>query len=228
MNQHTVIAVDGPAAAGKTSTSRALSDMFTLSYLESGRAYRTLAYEALAAGIRPDDRAAMTGLISTILQKNQSDTLFDPTRLRDSDLRTLDVSKAVSTVAKIPDLRSAITSLIHEWASHRPASIIEGRDIGTIVFPRAQIKFFLTACAEERATRRHRQEPGSVYETVLADVVRRDHEDTSREASPLRPAADSVVIDTSSLPLGQVIAMMSEVCRSAGMIEKRHTTGAAR
>ncbi|SER76455.1 (d)CMP kinase [Actinokineospora terrae] len=222
MEQHIVIAVDGPAAAGKTTTSRALSDRFSLSYLESGRAYRTLAHEALSTGINPEDSQAMIGLITGILQRSRSNALFDPARINNSELRTTAVSKAVSAVAKIPDLRKAITSLMHNWAQSRTASIIEGRDIGTVVFPDARIKFFLTARADERAARRHRQEIGSDYQEVLADVVRRDHEDTSRAASPLRPATDSVVIDTTDLSLDQVINTMSTVCRIAGLTEIRH------
>jgi len=127
-------------------------------------------------------------------------------------LRQLDVTHAVSLVARVPGLRSKLTSLTRSWAAGRGKScIIEGRDIGTTVFPDAPVKFYLTAEPEVRALRRVKQEGGS-YEVILKDVLRRDDADMTRQDSPLRPAEDAVLIDTTWLSINQVVEQMLSRC----------------
>ena len=118
----------------------------------------------------------------------------------------------MSAVSSVSGLRIHITGLIRSWAAAACGSIIEGRDIGTTVFPSAVVKFYLTAAPEVRARRRVADEPGRPYQDVLVDVLRRDHADETRKASPLRPAPDSVLIDTSDLSVEAVVAAMTRRC----------------
>jgi cytidylate kinase len=214
-----IVAVDGPAAAGKTTASLILASKYRIRYLESGRAYRLMAYLALRAGIRPDDENALIGLYQSHFGTfgAKGHVIEDGARYGES-LRSSDVSRAVSTVSSIPLLRKEITEAIRSWATDQGSSIIEGRDIGTTVFPAATVKFYLTAAPEVRAQRRVADELGRAYRDVLADVVRRDEADTTRSASPLRPAPDSIVIDTSHMTMDQVISTMSRECTEAGLV----------
>ena len=214
----TVIAVDGPAAAGKTTTSLRLAERFGFSYLESGRAYRVLAYEALRSDVRPDDPTAMIELCARMIRNNLS-TLLGLDRYDPDELRSAEVGRAVSLVAKISELRLRVTNCLQAWAKGNSRSIVEGRDIGTVVFPAAPLKFYLTAEPATRAARRVAQENSVSYERVLDEVLRRDHADMTRSASPLRPAPDAIVIDTTDLTIDQVLGRMSDRCRAAGLIE---------
>lgn len=212
-----VIAVDGPAAAGKTTTCLALADLFGLEYLESGRTYRILAYETLRRGIPADDHAAVVALCDDLIRESERSGLLAVDRYAAQDLRSSEVNVAVSGVAKIADLRRRVTRLVRMWADRRARCVVEGRDIGTVVFPAAEVKFFLTATPRVRAGRRIVQEGAGSYEEVLRDVLRRDLADMAREASPLIPADDAVTIDTTSLSLVQVLDRMVAVCRSRGV-----------
>ncbi|MGW5745488.1 (d)CMP kinase [Amycolatopsis sp. NPDC003861] len=213
-----VIAVDGPAAAGKTTTSLRLAERFGFSYLESGRAYRVLAYEALRGDIRPDDPSAMVELCARMV-KNNAATLLGLGRYESGELRSAEVGRAVSLVARIAELRLRVTNCLQAWAGSNWRSIVEGRDIGTVVFPAAPLKFYLTASPETRAARRMAQEGSGTYEQVLEDVRRRDHADMTRSASPLKPASDAIIIDTTDLTVDQVLIRMSDRCRAVGLIE---------
>jgi cytidylate kinase len=214
----TVIAVDGPAAAGKTTTSLRLAERFGFSYLESGRAYRVLAYEALRSDIRPDDHSAMIELCARMIRTNLS-TLLGLDRYDTGELRSAEVGRAVSLVAKISELRLRVTNCLQGWAKGNSRSIVEGRDIGTVVFPAAPLKFYLTAEPETRAARRVAQESSVSYQQVLDEVLRRDHADMTRSASPLKPASDAIIIDTTDLTVDEVLDQMSEHCRAAGLAE---------
>jgi cytidylate kinase len=217
-NTATVIAVDGPAAAGKTTTSLRLAERFGFSYLESGRAYRVLAYEALRSDIRPDDPSAMVELCARMVRNNIS-TLLGFDRYDDGELRSAEVGRAVSLVAKISELRLRVTNSLQTWAKGNSRSIVEGRDIGTVVFPAAPVKFYLTAEPEARATRRVAQERSGSYQQVLDEVLRRDRADMTRSASPLKPAPDATIIDTTELTVEQVLDRMSDRCRAAGLVD---------
>lgn len=215
-----VVTVDGPAAAGKTTTSLAVAEVFDMKYLESGRAYRVLAYEALRSGVDPSDMKAMLALCSKISQGDQISALLGLNRYSAGELRSLAVGRAVSAVAKIAEVRTRITDSVHIWAAGNRRSIVEGRDIGTVVFPAATPKFYLMANAETRAWRRMKQEGAGSYEEVLEDVRRRDHADMTRSASPLMPAPDAIIIDTTDLSVGQVVDRMVEACGVSGLIAK--------
>ncbi|MGH4019720.1 MAG: (d)CMP kinase [Pseudonocardiaceae bacterium] len=210
-----VIAVDGPTAAGKTTTSRLLANVLRLNYLESGRAYRLVAYTALQYGSELDDELQLEGLCDEIISKS------GVTALLSSDgsaypLRSPEVDRAITRVAGVPGLREKITQLTRAWANESAPCVIEGRDIGTVVFPTSQVKFFLTASPEVRAYRRHAQESGRSYEAVLEDLLRRDKVDSSRAASPLMPATDANIIDTTDMSVPEVVDAMLGRCRVHG------------
>lgn len=217
----TVVAVDGPAAAGKTTTCRALAKSFDLRYLESGRTYRIIAFEALQREISVGNAQEITELCDELIVESRSAELLTSERYASDKLRAAPVNVAVSAVAKIADVRRRVTSLIRLWAETQTRCVIEGRDIGTAIFPKAPLKFFLTATPEVRALRRVRQEHADTYENVLKDVIRRDEADMSRAASPLVAAEDAIRIDTSELTLDQVVGRMSSACRKRGLETSR-------
>ncbi|MGM1064615.1 (d)CMP kinase [Saccharothrix sp. Mg75] len=212
-----VVAVDGPAAAGKTSTCLALAEIFGLTYLESGRTYRIVAFEALQRGIPTDDQHAVVTLCDDLIEKSRTTSLLADGRYSSSSLRSGSVNVAVSAVAKIADLRRRITELVRLWATSQAKCVVEGRDVGTVIFPAAPVKFYLTAAPEARAARRVAQERAGSYDEVLQDVIRRDRIDMARAASPLVPARDALMIDTTELTLGQVVDRMASVCKSRGV-----------
>lgn len=212
-----VIAVDGPAAAGKTTTCLALADMFGLSYLESGRTYRIIALEALRRETSLDDNEAAIALCDELIEQSRSASLLTSERYGSEELRSAAVNVTVSAVARIAELRQRVTQLVRLWAESHAKCVVEGRDIGTVIFPVASVKFYLTASPEVRAARRVRQERSGTYEDVLRDVRRRDEADMFRLASPLTPAGDAITIDTTELTLGQVVGRMASECQSRGM-----------
>ncbi|QXV57488.1 (d)CMP kinase [Amycolatopsis sp. TNS106] len=213
----TVIAVDGPAAAGKTTTSRALARAFGLDYLESGSAFRVIAFEALHRDVPVDDPGAIENLCDELFTAGDAGSVLASPQYTTQALRSPGVTTLVPVVARTPGVRRHVAALIHHWAARHPRCIIEGRDIGTALFPAARIKVYLTAIPAVRAHRRVRQEPGQTYETVLQDIQRRDHADMTRTVAPLTPARDAVVIDTSDLTAQQVIDRVTMFCRSQGV-----------
>jgi cytidylate kinase len=214
-----VVAVDGPAAAGKTTTSLILAKKFGLSYLESGLAYRIMAYLAQRDRVPLDDEKALIRLYRSVLGNAEAQRrMFEEAKEYTDVLRGRDVTRSVSAVSSLPGLRAKITDLIRSWVLSRGSSVVEGRDIGTTVFPTATVKFYLTADPEVRARRRADDEGGRPYREVLADVLSRDEADMSRAASPLTPARNSVVIDTGGLTVDQVVATMSNVCVKSGFV----------
>jgi len=190
-----IIAIDGPAAAGKGTLARQIADHFSYHYLDTGSLYRGVALNVLKNSGDP---------------ANEDDALVAAKQLQlddltDSSLRTAKIGQAASIVAQIPAVRTEILHFQHRFAAQQPGAVLDGRDIGTIVCPDADIKLFVTASDEERARRRHaelisRDEPCE-YETVLADLRERDRRDTERLVAPLVPAEDAHLLDTSKLDI---------------------------
>jgi len=190
-----IIAIDGPAAAGKGTLARKIADHLKFHYLDTGSLYRGVALNVLKTGGDPANEADALAAA----QKLKYDDLSD------ANLRTAKIGQAASVVAQIPTVRSEILQFQHRFANQLPGAVLDGRDIGTIVCPDADIKLFVTASAEERARRRYaeltsRNEPCE-YETVLADLRERDKRDTERLVAPLVPAADAHLLDTSKLDI---------------------------
>ena len=198
MSESFTIAVDGPAAAGKGTLSRALAAHYGFSYLDTGLLYRAVGARMLD-GVAPV--AAAEGLM--------------PADLDRPDLRSAEVAQAASKVAVIAEVRAALTDFQRAFARRAGGAVLDGRDIGTVICPYAQVKLFVTASAEVRAKRRHAElsEAGRVisFAEVLEDVKARDERDMNRAEAPLRPADDAVEIDTSDLSIEAALAKAKAV-----------------
>lgn len=191
-----VIAIDGPAGSGKSTVSQALADRLGLDRLDTGAMYRAVAWAALERGIDPTDRASVAELARAMTIRIGERVWADGTDVTEA-IRGPRVSRAVSAVAANPEVRTVLVQRQRQWVAERGGGIVEGRDIGSVVFPHADVKIFLTAAADERA--RRRPEEG-------ADAVaRRDRLDSTRTASPLGVADGARVIDTTDRPVEDIV-----------------------
>ena len=180
------VAIDGPAAAGKGTIARALADRFGFAYLDTGLLYRAVAAKG------GDPVQAALGLTADDLARD--------------DLRSLEAGQAASRVAAIPQVRAALTAFQRYFARSAGGAVLDGRDIGTVICPVAEVKLYVTSSAEVRAERRWRELGGDLGQ-VLAEVRERDARDMGRADAPLRPADDAIVIDTTDLTIEQAVAM---------------------
>lgn len=201
----TVIAIDGPAGSGKSTVGRALAARLGLEYLDTGAMYRGVTFAALRRNIDPVDAE----VIGRLAQQVELD-LTDGTLLVDGvdatiEIRGPEVTRAVSVVAANPTVRSELVRRQREWAEERGGGVLEGRDIGSVVFPDATLKVYLTASPEVRAQRRSKEVTDLSYETVAADIARRDAADQGRDDSPLAVADGALLVDTSNLPVEQIV-----------------------
>jgi cytidylate kinase len=187
------IAIDGPAAAGKGTLSRALAEAFGLAHLDTGLIYRATGRRTLDG--TPPLEAAQT---------------LSAADLEADDLRTPDVARAASVVAALPEVRAALVDFQRAFARRSGGAVLDGRDIGTVICPEAEVKFFVTASDQVRAERRFAELRDSGHEVtldgVLKDLRERDARDSARAAAPMVPAADAVVLDTSGLAIDAVVA----------------------
>ena len=207
-----VIAIDGPAGTGKSSVSRGLARKLGARYLDTGSMYRIVTLAMLRAGVDltdPQAIAAATDIAMTVGDDPDTEQALLGGEDVTAAIRTDEVTRAVSAVSAVPAVRSKLVRLQQEVARGHGSVVVEGRDVGTVVLPDADLKIFLTASAETRARRRNDQNVAAGltddYETVLADVQRRDHLDSTRTVSPLRAADDAVVVDTSEMSRDEVI-----------------------
>lgn len=208
-----VVAMDGPSGTGKSSVSRRLATRLDASYLDTGAMYRVATLRVLRAGVELTDSAAIGAAVKELPLTIGTDPsreliLLDGEDVS-SEIRGNAVTRAVSAVSAVAEVRELLVALQREIASAAQRIVVEGRDIGTVVLPDADAKIYLTASAEARAQRRNQQNiaegRGDDYEGVLADVQRRDTLDSTRTVSPLRPADDAVQVDTSELNMDEVI-----------------------
>lgn len=208
-----IVAVDGPSGAGKSTVCRAVAAQLGAKYLDTGAMYRVATLHVLREGIDPTDTAAVIAATASIPLSVNDDPVSREVLLGgedvSKDIRSTEVNRAVSAVSAVPEVRENLVAKQRELSAQAHRCILDGRDIGTTVLPDAPVKVFLTASAEVRARRRFEQEQATAidsdYETVLADVIRRDELDSNRAVSPLRPAEDAIILDTSELTLEQVI-----------------------
>lgn len=206
-----IVAIDGPAAAGKGTLARRLAEALDLAYLDTGSIYRAVAAKLLAAGADPTDEAAAAATAKTLAAE-------DLTR---SDLRAEGVGEAASQVSAIVPVRTALLEFQRAFAHDPPGgksgAVLDGRDIATVVCPDACAKIFVTATPDVRARRRHEEllarGEASIYARVLRDMEARDARDAARQAAPLRPAEDAVVLDTSELDVDAAYRIALEVVR---------------
>ncbi len=228
-----IVAIDGPAGAGKSTAARRVASRLGFAMVDTGAIYRTVALAALRRGIALDDDAALALLLPEL------EIHFAPCPgggqrvLLGADdvsveIRTPPMSLGASKVSARPVVRAGLLELQRRLACapENRGAVLEGRDIGTVVFPDADAKFFLTASPEERARRRHAElgakgDPSS-YDEVLADQLQRDKNDSERAVAPLRPAEDALIVDTSGVPLDAVVeTLVREVERLVGAERSR-------
>ncbi|MGO1949762.1 MAG: bifunctional cytidylate kinase/GTPase Der [Mycobacteriaceae bacterium] len=208
-----IVAVDGPSGTGKSTVSRRLADAAGAKYLDTGAMYRVATLHVLRAGIDPENTEAVIAATSDLPLLVNEDPASSEVLLNGEDvsgeIRGVEVTRHVSAVSAIPEVRENLVALQRSLAMSAGRCVVEGRDIGTVVFPDAACKVFMTASAEIRARRRYDQDIASGreadFDAVLADVERRDAADSSREASPLRPADDATVLDTGEMSVDEVL-----------------------
>ena len=199
MTDQLVIAIDGPAGSGKSTLGRALATRLGLSTLDTGASYRAVAALALRRGLDLSDHQAIASLAASARLEVSERVTIDEVDVTE-EIRSDAVNAAVSTVAANPEVRTALVAWQRRWASEHGGGIVEGRDIGSVVFPDATVKLYLTANADERA--RRRSEEGQ------ASIERRDRLDSTRAASPLTTAPDATVIDTTEMPVDEVVSLV--------------------
>jgi CMP/dCMP kinase len=215
------VAIDGPAGTGKSSVSKKLAQALGARYLDTGGMYRMVTLAVLRDGIDPDDTDAVARVAETVQMSvdyaPDGDRYFLAGEDVSAEIRGERVTGAVSAVSSVPAVRTRLVALQREMADGPGSVVVEGRDIGTVVLPDAPVKIFLTASAETRARRRNNQNVAAGqaddYDGVLADVRRRDHLDSTRTLSPLRPAPDAVTVDTSDMTEAQVIDHLLELVK---------------
>nr|WP_313777027.1 (d)CMP kinase [Mycobacterium sp.] len=219
MSAALTVALDGPAGTGKSSVSKGLARALGLRYLNTGAMYRIVTLAVLRAGVDLTDERRVAEVAGDVDLAVGYDPDQDQAYLGGEDvsfeIRGDEVTGAVSAVSAVPAVRARLVRLQRELAVQEGGVVVEGRDVGTVVLPDADVKIFLTASAEVRARRRNEQNIanglGDAYEAVLADVKRRDHLDSTRAVSPLRAADDALIVDTSDMDEAEVVAHLREL-----------------
>ncbi len=212
-----IVAIDGPSGAGKSTVALRVAEALGLKVVDTGAIYRTVALAAVRAGIEPEQGAALAQLAAGLhleMDRRDGATVVwldgeDVSRA----IRSQEASMAASRYSAVPEVRAALLELQRSLARREPGAVLEGRDIGTVVLPDADFKFFLTATAEERARRRHQElqargEP-SDYEELLRQTRARDAADEGRAVAPLRQADDALLVDADALTVDQVVATIA-------------------
>ena len=211
----TVIAIDGPAGSGKSTVARRLAERLGLPYLDTGAMYRAVAYAALRDGCDPQDEAAVAALAGKMDITVEDGRVDVDGQDASRAIRGPDVNRTVSSVAAHPGVRAEMVRRQREWIDGHGGGVVEGRDIGTVVLPDADLKVFLTARLEVRATRRHGElVDQQQLDEVEADMARRDTLDSGRPVSPLLRASDALEIDTSDRTVDDVVAELLDRLRS--------------
>ena len=202
-----VVAIDGPAGAGKSTIAKELARVLLLPYLDTGAMYRGITCAALRRGIDPGDEAAVAQLaVTTVLDISDEGLLVDGVDAT-IDIRGEAVTRAVSSVAANSDVRRELRERQRIWVAERGGGVVEGRDIATVVFPDARLKVYLTASPLVRAQRRVAQIGGDV-EQIARDIAERDYKDSTRVDSPLRESENAIVVDTSDRTIGDVVSQI--------------------
>ncbi|MDK4331393.1 (d)CMP kinase [Corynebacterium accolens] len=222
-NEGLILAVDGPSGTGKSTTCRALAKQLDAKYIDTGAMYRVATLAVLRQGVDPADKQAVISATANLPLEVSDDpdstqVLFDGADVS-RIIREDEVTQNVSAVSAIPEVRENLVALQRTLAQRAHRAIVEGRDIGTVVLADAPAKAFMTASAEVRAQRRHDQNEkagiASDFKSVLADVQRRDAADSSRATSPLRPADDATIVDTSDMSPEDVVQALINVVKES-------------
>jgi cytidylate kinase len=204
-----IIAIDGPAASGKGTLGKKLAAHYGLRHLDTGLLYRAVAKALIDAGRPPDDATAATAVARVL----------DPTKFDEAALKVPAVGEAASIVSAIPEVRTALLDFQREFASQPPGAVLDGRDIGTVICPQADVKIFVTATPQARADRRTEEfrAAGKAIDvaTVLADIRKRDERDTQRAAAPLRQAPDAHLLDTTHLDISATMRAAIDIVEAS-------------
>jgi len=201
----TVIAIDGPAGSGKSTVAKALAARLGLPYLDTGAQYRGVTFAVLRRGVDPEDAPRVGELAHDLeLSVSEAGVVVDGVDAT-IEIRGPEVTRAVSSIAANTAVRTELRRRQREWADEHGGGVIEGRDIGSVVFPDAELKLYLTASAEVRAARRHREVTDLDYEEVAASLAERDARDQGRSDGPLMEAAGATVIDTSDKAVDAIV-----------------------
>ena len=215
----TVVAIDGPAGAGKSTAAKLLAARLGIAYINTGSLYRALALAAASSGIDPHNELSAEFLKAQKLEF-RGETLFLNDRDPGAALRSAECAANASLISKQPAVRDFLLP-VQRNAAKSQWLVMEGRDIGTVIFPDARIKFFVTASLEERAKRRLAQRgetaAGADLASVMAEIRRRDEQDSKRETAPLRPAEDALMVDTTGLTIDEVVELLTRRCRQVGV-----------
>lgn len=200
-----IIAIDGPAASGKGTLGKRLAAHYGLRHLDTGLIYRAVAKAVMDAGQNPNDMAAATAAAKVL----------DPSRFDESALKTHSIGETASIVSAIPEVRAALLLFQRAFAAQPPGAVLDGRDIGTVICPNADVKIFVTATPEVRARRRaaeYRTQGRNIGEAdVLADIIQRDKRDQSRATAPLKQAPDAHLLDTTHLDIDAAIGAAIDI-----------------
>lgn len=205
-----IVAIDGPAGAGKGTVSQEIARLYNFAYLDTGLVYRAAARKVLQAGVDVRDHENVIAVAKTL---NMGDMVHIP------ELRTETMGNEASRIATIPEVREALINMQRNFANHPPlphlGAVLDGRDIGTVVCPQAPVKIFITASPEVRAERRMKELQGRgiscIYESILLEIKERDDRDMNRPTAPLRPAADAVTLDSSERTPQEMVEMVSAI-----------------
>lgn len=204
-----IIAVDGPAASGKGTLGKKLAAHYGLRHLDTGLLYRAVAKAVLDGGHKPSDHAQAVAAAKAL----------DPSRFDEIALKSQQIGEAASVVSAIPEVRTALLDFQRQFAATAPGAVLDGRDIGTVICPDADVKIFVTASPEERARRRaleFKSRGEAIAEAeVLADILRRDERDRNRAAAPLIQAPDAHLLDTTAMGIEAVLKAAIELVERA-------------
>jgi cytidylate kinase len=205
-----VIAIDGPAGAGKSTVGRALAERLGVGYLDTGAMYRAMTFAAQRRGVPEGDLAEVAAMAADVDIVVDDRTVTVDGVDATSEIRSREVTAAVSQVAANPAVRDVLVAQQRQWVAEHGGGVVEGRDIGTVVFPHARLKLFVTASPRVRAERRVREIGGNVDEIEQAIIIR-DRKDSTRDHSPLAEADDAVVVDTTGMTIDEVVDHIMEM-----------------
>jgi len=226
MHEPLVIAIDGPAGAGKSTVAQKVAARLGLTYVDSGATYRAAALKVIQSGVTPDDELRVAKLIAQTNIRITMDGLQSRVWMDGQDvterIRTPEVTLAAAQVSRLPEVRAKLIALQRGFATGRGVAM-EGRDIGTVVFPSAALKIFLKADPMERARRRLKQDTkegrSATLEQTAREIAHRDQLDAERKISPLVPAPDAYQIDSTDLLADQVVEQILDLARKKGLVE---------
>jgi CMP/dCMP kinase len=208
--------MDGPAGSGKSTVARAVAARLGYDYLDTGAMYRAVAFAAIRRGLDPEDRDAVAAIVDDLeLEVTLAGVTVDGVDAT-VEIRSPEITRAVSPVASNQVVRAEMTRRMRQWAEQRDGCVVEGRDIGSVVFPDAQLKLFVTASVEVRARRRHKELSDMDYDEVAAAIAERDERDRSRSNAPLVEVDGSIQLDTSDRGVDELVDAVIDLWSEAG------------